>query len=166
MNLEVPRPSASGGWETAMKKFAAFVGLLALAGLVGLAQEKKDGTQPPAAQKIPAEEAKKANPVKPEPPSIAAGTKLYGTECAMCHGKEGDGKSDLADDMKLTLRDWRETPALTELSDGEISYLILKGRGKMPGEEGRLTTEQTWHLVNYLRSIEKKPPHLTPPPKN
>jgi hypothetical protein len=27
--------------------------------------------------------------------------------CAMCHGDEGDGKGDLAVQMKLELKDWR-----------------------------------------------------------
>ena len=30
---------------------------------------------------------------------------LYGYHCAMCHGKDGDGKGDVAEQMKLDLRD-------------------------------------------------------------
>jgi len=46
--------------------------------------------------KIPPEAAAKANPVKPGPESLAKGKKLYGFDCAMCHGESGDGKGDMA----------------------------------------------------------------------
>jgi len=42
------------------------------------------------------------------PEGLAEVRKLYGYNCAMCHGKTGDGKGDLAADMKLELRDWRD----------------------------------------------------------
>jgi cytochrome c len=45
---------------------------------------------------IPLDTAKKENPVKPTPESLARGKRQYGYDCAMCHGKEGDGKGDVA----------------------------------------------------------------------
>src|SRR6202140_423169 len=62
------------------------------------AQKPKD--QPPAEYKIPPEAAAKPNPVKPNQESLARGKKLYGYDCAMCHGKDGDGKGDMAAGIK------------------------------------------------------------------
>jgi mono/diheme cytochrome c family protein len=74
----------------------------------------------------------------------------------MCHGKEGAGDGDLAGDMHLKLRDYRDPATLKELTDGEIYSIIANGKGKMTGEEGRMKPEQIWDMVNYLRSLAKK----------
>ena len=131
---------------------------LVLLGLAGSSQEKKKAVQepPPAEFKIPPEEAQRQNPVKPTPDSVAEGKRLYGFDCAMCHGKEGDGKGDLAESMGLKLRDYRDPAALKDMTDGELFYILSKGKGKMPGDEGRMKPEQRWHMVNYIRSLAKK----------
>ena len=106
---------------------------------------------------IPSEAAAKKNPVKPTPEGIAAAKKLFGYHCAMCHGKEGDGKGELAADMKLPLKDWRDPNTLAKMTDGELFYVVTNGRGKMTGGEGDRTSEEVrWNLVNYVRSFSKK----------
>ena len=123
--------------------------------------------QPSADSKKPAEEksgqAQSAgetpapgNAVKATPASLAAGKKIYGTDCAMCHGKEGAGDGDLAVDMKLTLKDYRDPEALKDISDKEMFEIIDKGKGKMMGEEGRLKPGQISDVVNYVRALAKK----------
>lgn len=74
----------------------------------------------------------------------------------MCHGDTGDGKGDLASDMKAPLPDLRDPASLKGVTDGEIYYVIKKGKGEMPGEEGRLKDNDIWNIVNYVRSIPKK----------
>jgi mono/diheme cytochrome c family protein len=103
-----------------------------------------------------ASDAPKVNPVKPTAVSLASGKKVYATDCAMCHGKAGGGDGDLASDMKLTLKDYRSADALKGMSDGEMYEVIVKGKGQMSGEEGRLKPNQVWDLVNYVRSLGKK----------
>jgi mono/diheme cytochrome c family protein len=105
---------------------------------------------------ITPEEAAKKNPVAPTPEGLAEVRKLFGYNCAMCHGKAGDGKGDLAADMKLAIRDWREASSLEKMTDGELFWVISKGKGKMPGEGDRSPEKQRWNLVNLVRSIGKK----------
>jgi len=100
--------------------------------------------------------AKLVNPVKATPTSIALGKKAYGSDCAMCHGKTGAGDGDLAGDMKLKLLDYRDPQSLKSMTDGEIFTIIAKGKGQMSGEEGRMTSAQTWNLVNYIKTLAKK----------
>jgi len=102
------------------------------------------------------EAAKLVNPVKSTAVSLASGKKTYGTDCAMCHGKAGAGDGDLAVDMKLTLKDYRDPEALKGMTDGEIYQVIAKGKGQMSGEEGRMKPAQVWDVVNYVRSLAKK----------
>ena len=106
---------------------------------------------------IPAADAGKKNPFPRTLEGFGAAKKLYGYHCAMCHGENGDGKGELAAQMKLELRDWREPTALTKYSDGELFYIITNGRGKMTGGEGDRTKEEVrWNLVNVVRSFAEK----------
>jgi mono/diheme cytochrome c family protein len=74
----------------------------------------------------------------------------------MCHGKTGAGDGDLAADMKLKLRDYRDPESLKAMTDGEIYLIIANGKGQMSGEEGRMKPGQMWDVVNYVRSLGKK----------
>lgn len=120
---------------------------------------------PPPEWKIPPEEAKRENPVKTSEASISGGKRTYKIDCEMCHGEKGDGKAELAESMELKLRDLRDPATLKEYTDGGLAYLIQKGKGKMPGEEGRLKGDQVWNLVNFLRSISKKEESTPEKPK-
>jgi cytochrome c5 len=114
-------------------------------------------TAEPAPEAIPVDAVNKSNPVKPTPQGLAAAGKLYGYHCAMCHGKEGDGKGELALEMKLDLHDWRDAKSISKMTDGELFYIITNGRGKMIGGEGDRTKDEVrWNLVNLVRSFGKK----------
>jgi mono/diheme cytochrome c family protein len=113
--------------------------------------------------KIPPDAAKAPNPIKPTPASLAQGKKMYGFDCALCHGKDGDGKGDLAADMNLKLADYRDSAALKDMTDGEMFYIIKNGKGQMTGEADRVKADEIWNLVNYVRSFAKK--SAAAPPK-
>jgi mono/diheme cytochrome c family protein len=140
--------------------------LLGIASALGQSEKPAQQDQKPTGQAaaapaapayvIPPEAAKQANPVKSTPASIAEGKKMYGYDCAMCHGESGDGKGDLASDMKLTLKDYRDAVALKDLSDGEMFYIIQKGKGQMTGEGERQKPDEIWNMINFIRSLAKK----------
>jgi mono/diheme cytochrome c family protein len=111
----------------------------------------------PAAESTPSAPAPKlVNPVKPTPDSLALGKKVYTSDCAMCHGKDGAGVGELAVTMKLNLRDYRDPASLKDMADGEIYSIIANGKGQMTGEAGRMKPGQIWNVVNYVRSLSKK----------
>ena len=118
--------------------------------------------KPPAEFKIPPEEASRKNPLATNPNAIAEGKKRYATECSVCHGTEGDGKGDVVDELKLKLRDWRDPTALKDFTDGQMFYIINKGKGAMPGEDDRAKPEQIWQMVIYIRSLAKSAPQAKP----
>ena len=155
-----------------MHRLAAILCLLLLVVAAGLSQgtqEKKESVpaQAPANLVIPLEEVNRVNPVKPTETSIADGKKLYGYQCAMCHGDKGDGKTELVESMKLTMKDYTDPAALKDFTDGSLGYILEKGKGKMPGQEGRMSANQKWNLVNYIRTLSKKSAEAKPaaPPK-
>jgi mono/diheme cytochrome c family protein len=121
------------------------------------AREKPQDAQAAAGEyKISQADSDKKNPVKPSPEGLAAARKTYTYDCAMCHGPKGDGKGDIVDSMKLTMHDWRDAASLEGKTDGEIFYIITKGKGKMTGEGDRLPETMRWNLVNLVRSYSKK----------
>ena len=111
----------------------------------------------PAEPKMTPEDVAKKNPIAPTAAGLAEARKLYGYDCAMCHGRDGDGKGDLAADMKLELRDWRDASTLEKMTDGELYWIISYGKGKMlGGEADRSPEKMRWNLVNLVRSFAKK----------
>ena len=115
----------------------------------------------PVAQNAPAAAAAPTppdtkNPVKPTPESQAKAKKMYGYDCAMCHGDSGDGKTDLAKEVG-PLTDLTDAKTLTGRTDAELYDLIKNGKGKMPGEDGpRAKPDDLWNLVIYVRGLAKK----------
>lgn len=117
------------------------------------------GQQPaaaPAPLVIPPEAAQMTNPIKPTAESKAHATKMYGYDCLMCHGANGDGKGELAVQMKLNLKDWSNPAALQTRTDGELFYIIKNGSGQMPAEGDRAKTDDLWNMVVLVRSFAKK----------
>jgi len=110
----------------------------------------------PSSAPIPAQAAKQANPVKSSPESLARARKWWNLDCAMCHGKGGDGRGDTAADMKLKIADFTDPTSLKNRTDGEIVYIIKNGDQDMPPEGDRIKVQENWDLVNYVRSLAKQ----------
>ena len=99
--------------------------------------------------------AKLKNPTPANAASVAAGQQLYQKYCRFCHGATGQADSPMAPkDMKpsnLADGTWDRGS-----SDGEIFVVIQEGAGpdyKMKGLKGKVSDADTWHLVNYVRSL-------------
>jgi mono/diheme cytochrome c family protein len=87
---------------------------------------------------------------------VAKAKKLYAIDCALCHGDTGDGKTDLAKDMQLTMIDWSDPKSLADHPDQELFNTIRHGKGKMPAEEaGRAKDDEVMSLIAYIRSMAK-----------
>jgi mono/diheme cytochrome c family protein len=95
------------------------------------------------------------NPIKPTPESQARAKKMYGYDCAMCHGANGNGKGDITD-LKPAPKDYTDPAALKDLSDGDIFYIIKNGKGQMPPDGGRTKPDDIWNMVILVRSFAKK----------
>jgi len=140
-------------------KILLIVSLLLVVAFSARAQQTKQLPKAPVAPyTIPAEAVHQANPVKATAESVARGKKWYGYDCAMCHGKDGDGKGDVGADMKLKVSDFTDPVTLKDRTDGELFYIIKVGKGDMPPEGARVKADELWDLVNYVRSLAKKNP--------
>jgi mono/diheme cytochrome c family protein len=76
-------------------------------------------------------------------PRVAAGAKLFGLNCAHCHGIDatGDEGPDLHNVKK---------------SDDRIKSMILNGvKGEMPSFGKKLSEEDVKNLIAFIRSLSK-----------
>ena len=104
---------------------------------------------------IPAGGKEEKSPLKSSPALLKTGKSLFTANCQKCHGPEGKGDgpdsnpqspaADLTDDFR------------TELNpEGVLYYKIWNGHGNdMPGFKSKLTKEQVWTLVEYVKSLRK-----------
>jgi cytochrome c5 len=145
-----------------MKRFLLLLGAVLLAGLGASwarqnAQDNSDKSKAAADDyKISPADAARVNPVKSSPEGLAEARKVFAYDCDMCHGAKGDGKGDVVESMKLTMRDWRDPATLANMTDGEIFYIITKGKGKMMAEGDRVPEKLRWNLVNLVRAMAAK----------
>lgn len=88
------------------------------------------------------------NPYEDDPKAVVEGERIYGENCAGCHGKTltGDVGPDLTDHLV-----YGET-------DVAMFESIAKGRPNgMPGFESQLGRERIWRVLAYVDSVREKP---------
>ena len=94
------------------------------------------------------------NPVAQSDASTKAGLAVFTKNCASCHGKAG-----LGDGVKArTLKDFPGNFSKADfqsLADGDIFYRTKTGRGEMPKYDGKLSDDDIWNVVNYIRTLKK-----------
>ncbi len=94
------------------------------------------------------------NPVAAGEASNKAGLALYTKNCASCHGKTGLGDGVKARALKTFPGDFSKE-AYQKQTDGEHFYKTKVGRDEMPKYEGKLSDDDIWNMVNYMRTFKK-----------
>jgi mono/diheme cytochrome c family protein len=124
---------------------------------------------PPAAQQdfskntweLPDDAEKTRNSVASSPESVAKGKELYlertKGNCVFCHGENGAGNEANLPKLRRKPADISNKERMTAMTDGELFWKISKGiNGIMPAGEKRLTEEERWNVVNYIRTLAKE----------
>ncbi len=127
---------------------------ISMAGLGIAGQAKK----PAAKKKADTTTTTVKNPVAVTPASIATGQAAFQKYCRFCHGADakGDGPQAPKDTHPPNLIDdkWDHGS-----SDADIFATIKDGIGPkfdMKGFNSKLTPQEMWSIVNYLRSLGPK----------
>jgi mono/diheme cytochrome c family protein len=100
---------------------------------------------------------KMPNPVKATESSLAIGRQQYQTFCTPCHGPQAKGGTTGPVATKFI-----PTPDLTnpelqrQRTDGYWHSYIVAGGAVMPGYGEALSSQEAWHIVNYLRTLAQK----------
>ena len=90
--------------------------------------------------------------------SIEEGDKVYGTDCAACHGLDGHTPTDTGRWMYPRASDLT-SPAVQQYSDRELFWIIKNGirLSGMPAFGKVEPDEHIWNLVHYLRTLRGGP---------
>jgi len=103
---------------------------------------------------VPANFKSMKNPVAKSDASDKAGMAVFTKNCAACHGKLGLGDGVKARALKTFPGDFSKAD-FQNLTDGELFFKTKNGRDEMPKYEGKLTDDDIWNTVNYLRTLKK-----------
>ncbi len=94
------------------------------------------------------------NPIPPTQASVDAGRALYDDNCQICHGERGLGDGPAAPGMEPPPADLIiHVPLHPDLALFEFVRDGLPGSA-MPPMSGKLSDDEIWHVVNYIRTLE------------
>ena len=110
---------------------------------------------------LPEDADKTKNPVGATAESIAKGKELYldrnKGNCIFCHGEIGSGNEANLAQLRRKPADISNKVRMSSMTDGEVFWKISKGiTGIMPPGERRMSEEERWHVVNYVRTLAKE----------
>lgn len=106
---------------------------------------------------VPSEFAGKSNPLAGDSSAADAGSQLYKSYCATCHGESGMGDGPAAKSLNPP-----PLPIATEMdqvSDDYLFWRISEGggmapfRSAMPAWKAILSEEQIWQVIVFLRTL-------------
>ncbi|MEK6775461.1 MAG: cytochrome c [bacterium] len=97
------------------------------------------------------------NPVPASEASVQRGKTLFEINCAMCHGKQGFGDGPVGKKFLPQPANLHEQ-RIQQMNDAEIFIRITSGFGTMPSFQRRITPQERWNLVNYLRGFKETSP--------
>ena len=96
------------------------------------------------------------NPLEATPDSIETARQRYVSKCRECHGNADRGDGDMAHAGGVP-SDFTDDVWQHGESDGEI-FLVIQNcvSADMQPYKARVSVDDIWHLVNYLRSLGPK----------
>lgn len=80
------------------------------------------------------------------PESLALGKTLYDANCVACHGVDGTGQV-------LGAADFSDLRIMGSRAPRDFYLVLTQGRGSMPAWQGRLSQDERWAVIDYLRTF-------------
>ena len=98
------------------------------------------------------------NPYPITDAGLAKGKELYTIFCGICHGDKGDGQGYLARDGSPypVIPANMLLPEFIESSNGRYYHAIYYGKNKMGAYKDKLSYEERWQVIHYIRSLQAK----------
>ncbi|MEQ1680442.1 MAG: cytochrome c [Nitrospira sp.] len=105
----------------------------------------------------PEEVLKTSNPIPPTSELVKEAPNIYENKCSKCHGGKGDGKGSATKGLDVKPRNYRDKNVMEKIPDGQLFWIIANGSDpeatEMSGYKKKLSEEQMWALVHYIRKF-------------
>ncbi|HUV29060.1 MAG TPA: c-type cytochrome [Anaerolineales bacterium] len=94
--------------------------------------------------------------------TLALGQHLYDGNCQACHGIDGTGEV-------LGAADFSDLRFVDDQAPRDFYLITTQGKGSMPAWQGRLSQDERWAVIDYVRTFSYDPslpgetPALPPP---
>ncbi len=102
-----------------------------------------------------------SNPYPITTEGLARGKNLYEINCAICHGSKGDGEGYLVSEKNPNAVYPAQPAILTSddfinASNGQLYHALIYGKNVMGGYADKLSYEERWQVIHYVRSLQAK----------
>jgi mono/diheme cytochrome c family protein len=105
---------------------------------------------------VPQSQRNMENPEHMTPENLSDGRAHFADHCAICHGNDGRGQTEIGQNLYPKAPDMRQS-VTQSLSDGELFYIIHNGVRftGMPawGEDPPEKDMDSWKLVRFIRHL-------------
>jgi hypothetical protein len=115
------------------------------------------------AERVRCEQEMVSNPFPISKAGLTRAKPLYDVYCGICHGEKGDGQGWL-----VTMPD-SKYPAqpknliaddMISAGNGRYYYAIVYGKNVMGGYTDKLSFEERWQVIHYIRGLQAKSKNL------
>ena len=150
-----PKAKAQGtyGWFSDHQELVAFrqpvPGTIPMSGWMPYPIQGNDD----ASRKLASETLKGPEPVYELTKNV--GQKWFNVFCITCHGPEGDGNGKIVGPNLFPAPPSLHTEQARKFAEGHIFHVITAGQNKMPSYADRLTPEQRWRVVHYVKAMQE-----------
>lgn len=83
--------------------------------------------------------------------NISTGRAVFDSKCAVCHGEDASGKTEMAKSLHAAIPDYRSAE-VQNLTDNDIKDVVTRGKGSMAPVSG-LSTQDITDLTAFMRSF-------------
>ncbi len=111
---------------------------------------------------VPPGDGVPANPVSRTTVSEERGFASYVIFCSPCHGEAAGDPAPGHVGALFAPPPPHLADVVGGLQDGEVFLAVSRGFGRMPALASRMSAEERWHLVNYLRGLVAGEPAPAP----
>lgn len=82
--------------------------------------------------------------------TLSIGKEIYESNCAACHGVDGVG-------TVLGASDFTDLRYMNDKAPRDFYLTVTQGIGSMPAWQGRLSQDERWAVIDYLRTFSYDP---------
>lgn len=93
-------------------------------------------------------------PIEQDAELLARGEDRFRIFCKTCHGALGDGRSQVAENMKLRKPPSLHEARIREFSPGQLYRVVSEGYGLMPAYADELPYRDRWAVVAFVRALQ------------